>query len=246
MADKHAEIRDQLDKLCVEAIDLLSRCSKQRTAGKADSGTTIAFEYQDWYSKALPVIRQLLPERYAEFQEQYKLENRKALTPLTYVISDYLIGISTTSIDSWAAFFTRFQNQIAILKSASARMDSLLADIRGVLQAELFDDELSVATELRKKNHLRAAGAVAGVVLEEHLKHLASKHPIKISKSDPTIAYLNDLLKDASIYDVPTWRFIQRLGDIRNLCVHSKERDPTSTEVEELIAGTEKIIKTVF
>jgi len=133
-----------------------------------------------------------------------------------------------------------------VLESAQKRLDSLLSDIRHVLQSKLFDDELSVATELRKKNHLRAAGAVAGVVLEEHLKHVIFKHPVKMAKTDPTIAYLNDVLKEASIYDVPTWRFIQRLGDIRNLCVHAKERDPTSSEVEELIAGTEKVIKTVF
>lgn len=57
--------------------------------------------------------------------------------------------------------------------------------------------------------------------------------------------YLNDLLKGATIYVVPDWRFIPRLGNIRNLYVCSKDRDLTSTGVEELIAGTEKIIKTV-
>ena len=57
--------------------------------------------------------------------------------------------------------------------------------------------------------------------------------------------YPNDLPKGAAIYVVPVWRFIPRLGDIRNLYVCSKDRDPTSTGVEKLIAGTEKIIKSV-
>jgi len=134
-------------------------------------------------------------------------------------------------------------SQVHILKSASKRLDSLLADIRSVLQGELFDDELSaVAQELRKKSHLRAAGAIAGVVLEEHLKQIVSTHLIKMPKGDPTIGDLNDVLRAANIYGVPTWRFIQRLADIRNLCVHSKDRDPTPTEVEELIAGTDKTV----
>jgi hypothetical protein len=34
------------------------------------------------------------------------------------------------------------------------------------------------------------------------------------------------------------------LGDIRNLCGHDKHREPTADEVEELIEGTERILKT--
>ncbi len=60
------------------------------------------------------------------------------------------------------------------------------------------------------------------------------------------IGDLDEALKNAGILDVPDWRFIQRLGDIRNLCVHSKQREPTTDEVDELIRGTEKMIKTLF
>jgi hypothetical protein len=45
---------------------------------------------------------------------------------------------------------------------------------------------------------------------------------------------------------VPQWRFIQHLGDIRNLCDHAKEREPTKEEIEDLVAGTEKVLKTIF
>ncbi|HEY6729754.1 MAG TPA: hypothetical protein VI039_01885 [Solirubrobacterales bacterium] len=46
--------------------------------------------------------------------------------------------------------------------------------------------------------------------------------------------------------DVPRWREIQRLGDIRNLCGHAAEREPTAEEVEELIAGTEKVVTSIL
>ena len=48
------------------------------------------------------------------------------------------------------------------------------------------------------------------------------------------------------VIDVPTWRQIQRLGDIRNLCDHNKGREPTKKELEELVDGVEKITKTLF
>lgn len=134
----------------------------------------IGGKYQTWYTSSLPVVQQLLPHRYTEFHEQYRIEKRKEITSSNYGISDFLSGTrlmqyGREAIDHHASFLTKFHNQLRILESAVTRLDSLLADIRTVLQAELFDDELSVAQELKKKNHLRAAGAVAGVVLEKHL-----------------------------------------------------------------------------
>lgn len=247
MANTAEKLRLELSGLVKEGYDLLHSTAKWDDKNLFE----VNGKYQAWYTRALPVIQQLLPDRYAEFNELYRIEKKKELNSTNYAIADFLEGsrlmrLGEEVLNHNGVFTVKLMKQVHVLESAQNRLTSLLSDIRHVLQAELFDDELSVATDLRKKNHLRAAGAVAGVVLEEHLKHLASKYPIKVTKNDPTIAYLNDLLKDSSIYDVPTWRFIQRLGDIRNLCVHSKERDPTPTEVEELIAGTEKTIKTVF
>jgi hypothetical protein len=136
--------------------------------------------------------------------------------------------------------------QIQILQSAEDRIDSLLSDIIGSLQAELFDDELAVASALLKHGHLRAAGAVSGVVVERHLARTAQNHGIKLRKKNPTIADLNDPLKESGVYDLPTWRRIQHLADIRNLCVHSRQRDPTKDEVQDLIDGAGAVVKTVF
>jgi hypothetical protein len=54
------------------------------------------------------------------------------------------------------------------------------------------------------------------------------------------------LLKENDIIDTPKWRFIQHLGDLRNLCDHNKDREPTKDDVIELVEGVEKVIKTVF
>ena len=209
--------------------------------------------YQSWYSKSLPVIRQLLPERYQEFQDQYKLERRNDKTTdfLTYTIYDYLIGLRVTRggqnvFDPFQAFTSKFHLQITILASAIDRIASSLTDIEGVLQSELFQHELLAADELFKKKHLRAAGALAGVSLEMHLGRVCMNHNITINKKSPAISDLNEALKAANIIDVPIWRHIQLLGDIRNLCVHAREREPTSDEISDLISGTKKIQATTF
>lgn len=115
-----------------------------------------------------------------------------------------------------------------------------------MVQADLFDSELDAAKELHKRGFLRAAGAVAGVVLERHLQQVAENHELAIKKKRPSIADFNDRLKNADVLDVPTWRHIQRLADLRNLCDHSKDREPTSDEVVELISGVEKYTKSLF
>ena len=114
------------------------------------------------------------------------------------------------------------------------------------MRAELIDSDIEAARELLKAGHLRPAGVVCGVVIEAHLSSICERRGISIRKKKPTISSLNDALKTAGAYDVPTWRLIQRLGDIRNLCGHARDREPKRNEVEDLIAGTEKITKEVF
>lgn len=209
--------------------------------------------YQAWYSEAKVVIKQLLPDRLADFERHYeKPKPRKDISYDNYRIEDYLQGLNVTSgvykekIVGTDAAIPHFQQQLAILKSASLRFESSLFDIRQLVQSDLFDSELDAARELIKHGFLRAAGAIAGVVLEKHMAQVAVNHGLKQRKSHPTISDLNDLLKNENVIDIPVWRNIQRLGDIRNLCDHNKDRDPTKDETQELVDGVDKFSKTLF
>jgi len=77
------------------------------------------------------------------------------------------------------------------------------------------------------------------------LKIVCSNRDLKTRKKHPGISDFNDLLKKGKIIDTTTWRLIQRCSDIRNYCVHDKERDPTPDEVDDLIRAAEKIITEV-
>jgi hypothetical protein len=205
-------------------------------------------EYHEWYARSLIVVSSLLPDRLADFERLYRVDKRKDINRSTFAIEDYLQGLDLREgLESIAVEITahKVANQLSILRSASARLGDTLSSIEGILQADLFDSEIEASRELKKTGHLRAAGAVAGVVLESHLAKVCQNHGTTVRKKNPTVSDFNDFLKNSDVLDIPTWRWIQRLADLRNLCVHSKERDPTPDEIQELIDGADKAIKTI-
>jgi hypothetical protein len=238
------DIQDELMALLREGSDL--QLGKLDEEGLAD----LNMRYESWYTRALSAVSQIIPERAGDFQQAYKLDKRKEVTYETYTISDYLIGLVVTRggqavFSTEHAYSAKLVQQLAIVYSAAKAVPSLLRDVRTVLRAELLDDDLDAARALVRAQHLRSAGVVCGVVLEAHLKSVAARHGVKFRKTRLTIADLNDGLKGKA-YDIPMWRFIQRLGDIRNLCGHSREREPKIDEVNDLISGTDKVIKEIF
>ena len=229
--------------------------NKKEEEKKTEYFGTFDREYQRWYTQASAIVRQLLPDRTTEFNSLYLSDpKRKTINNITYSIQDWVNGIragrqlidDNKLYDDIGVVGRKLSTQLKILESVEARFESKLMDISGIVQADLFDTELESARELLKRGFLRGAGAIAGVVLEKHLLHVASQRNIKVPKRHPNISDLNDLLKDGDVVDIPVWRQIQRLADIRNLCSHNKNRPPTDEEVVELIEGVDKVAKTVF
>ena len=209
-------------------------------------------EYQAWYSEAGALIRQLLPNRLDDFSGYYEQpKTRKEVTYGSYRISDYLLrlqvknALGEVTVDPSAAI-PRFEQQLAIVKAVKNRFESSLFDIRQLVQADLFDSELEAAKALVKHGFLRAAGAVAGVVMEKHLAQVCDNHAITMRKKRPTIGDFNNALKDADVINTPQWRFNQHLGDIRNLCDHNKDAEPTEKQVNDLVDGVMELTKMLF
>lgn len=240
-------LRSELRDLAERGANLYALLLEDREADWPD-------HYQVWYTQALPVVRLLLPDRFEEFEEYYWKKDRTQLTYSTYTIRDFCLGTPvptapasmkpTFSADTVAR--AKFRMQLAILEAAESRLNSQLHDLQGVIQAELFDSQLDAADELLQAGHYRAAGAVAGVVLEKHLRQLCRAHNVAVKKKNPTIGDLNEALKAAKVYPTKVWRFISYLADVRNSSVHVREDgEPKAEEVKELIDGTRRIIKQV-
>ncbi len=212
----------------------------------------IAETYQAWYSEARALLRQVLPDRLDDFTRHYeKPRARKSIGYESYRIEDYLQdlrvtrGYEETVIVDPSAALPHLQQQVAIVKAAAARFESSLFDIKMLLQADMFDTEIESAEALAKHKFVRAAGAIAGVVLERHLAQVCENRSLSSTKRHPTISDFNEQLKAHDVIGVPEWRFVQHLADIRNQCDHSRD-EPTADQVKDLIAGVKKVIKTVY
>lgn len=203
-------------------------------------------EYQNWYSASQAVVKVLLPLRYLDFVAFYeKPKGRKILTHENYTISDYLQGLSRGEYAQPTAAYAQIRQQINIVKAALSRLDSTLFEIKNLVLGDVLSSELEAAKTLSSHNFLRAAGAMAGVVLERHLAQVAENHAVLVSKRHPTIGDYSAALKEANIIDVATWRYVSHLADIRNACDHARTAEPTKEQVDDLIAGVQKITKTM-
>jgi hypothetical protein len=209
--------------------------------------------YQPWYSQALAMIKLLMPERLTDFSRLYEVpKGRKSITKENYVIEDYLNNVEVTGgfenkiIAGPIDALPQFELQLNILKSVSARFETTLFDIRQHIQAELLDAELDAAELLLKNKHFRSAGIICGVVLQTHLSQVLANQGLKPLKKTAKIADYNEALKKAAVYDFPTYRLIVTLADLHQLCLKEKKREPSQDEIEDLIAGTDKVIKTIF
>ena len=236
---KIEEIENELKNLIVQGQEIVD-CLE-------DGDGKFFCEYETWYSKSLMYVKRINSDRLEDFIKLYKLEKRKEITYATYTISDALaiIVFPGKGLEPKSACPKMLQ-QISILVATKEMLRSKVYQMQELLQADIFDNELNSAKELNKKGFYRAAGAICGVILEEHFSRVLDKNGIKINKSNPTINDYNDTLKSNSIIDMPTFRHIQLLADIRNLCDHKKKEDPTKERITDLINGTDKIIKTVF
>jgi hypothetical protein len=240
--------REQIRK---ELMTLYEEGTKLAVAFQKNEEKQFQYDYQRWYTRALKTVASLAPDRLNEFRGYYEIDpKRKSLGYGTYVIQDYIKGVAPSGYQ-YQDFDTRqqtlqcFFNQLTIFMSLTERIESVLSNIEGELYAELQDNEIVVARQLAKIS-LRAAGALLGVLIEGHLQKVAATRGVKIAKKNPTISDLNDPLKAANVVDIPTWRKIAYLADLRNLCSHKKDSEPTKEQVEELIQGAEWITKNIF
>ncbi len=171
------DIKKEFASLLDKQADLLNLVEDDENS--IEFGVT----YQDWYSRACKVVELLAPERLEEFTSYYLIDSkRKSIHADNYVIQDHIRGTAAQkgsygySVGNPNDIVSlRIANQLQILMSLDSRIDSMLQDITGHLFAELQDSELVAASQLKKISK-RAAGALAGVVLERHLQRVIQNH----------------------------------------------------------------------
>lgn len=186
MATLKERLESEIKELVRQGLELLVDILQK-------DGKSFKSNYNNWYTRSLCAIRELIPDRLNEFTNLYKVDKKKNLDIETYGIFEHLIGIqfeAYRNIDTKTIVFMKYKQQVEMLESAISRFDDILSNIRGIVQAEFLDSEIEAAKELLKANHLRAGGTVAGVILERHLARYCPSKGIILAKKNPAISEL--------------------------------------------------------
>lgn len=247
----HEQLKEEIKKLQKKWLQLIKDFDNQYkidSMGEININYSIFIDYNSLYTLSQKILKQILPERLSDFENLYKNKNRKdTITSSNFDISLGLRGEFGLLNKNNCIIRTRnlIIEQISILSSVLDVIDNKIFNIKGEIEYNTFMHELEAASHLLKNNFVRAAGALAGVSLENHLKIVCQNHPeITVNQKD-TLSVYNEKLKKAEIIEESIWRKILYLSDIRNKCDHSKKTEPRKDEVQELIDGTKKIISTV-
>lgn len=199
--------------------------------------------YQSWYSRALPLMKQLALDRYAEFQSFYVVDPRYPWHDRSaYVIQDFFRGREADDPGGEAA--RCFKNQLAILRSVADRLAWASLDTDDQAERGMQLALLETARDLIKVDE-RAACAMAGTMLDTYLKKLAARRAVKFRKQKPPTAELVEALKQAKVFDVPAWSQATWLAEIHGRCL-KEGAGPTKLQVRDLVDGTQWLLTHVF
>ncbi len=136
--------------------------------------------------------------------------------------------------------------QINIIKSIPNYIEGKAYNFKLSLASTLLGDELEESRHLLKNGFYRAAGAIAGVVLERHIKiNFNQSIPIIKYKEKATLGYLIKIAEDKAIFENPMIQKLKYLNQIRIKCDHDKKTTPTENEIIDLIENTNKLIHNI-
>ncbi len=132
-----------------------------------------------------------------------------------------------------------FRQLKAILDAAREDYENgYLFNMRGLIQAEVFDDALSQASELLAAGYKDPACVVAGVTLETTLKELCTRHGLAHGKLDKMNA---DLCK-GGVFNMAMQKQITAWADRRNKAAHGDPAASNAADVDDMIRGVNRFI----
>lgn len=118
--------------------------------------------------------------------------------------------------------------------------NDFLKGFNEMIDAELFSDILEQAEYLLSQNYVRASAVVAGVALESHLRKLAVKNSIPITKDGGGYIkadFLNGELNKNNIIDKTISKSITSWLGIRNDAAHPDAKEINAGLVGSMISG---------
>ena len=216
-------------------------------------------------SKALKRIDSVI--KYVDAEVDQANKNRPAVSKSYYALNirqipqlclrlkQTLLDMSPHGSEYWnyaASFSGPFRaisvgNLYGALKSLREDYaNGFLSGFNEMVDAELFADILKQAEYLISQGYFRASAVVAGVALESHLRKLAEKNLISITKDDGgyiNAEFLNGELRKKGIIDKTINKSITGWLGLRNDAAHPGTKKQNDGLIEPMIAGIKIFIQ---
>lgn len=148
----------------------------------------VILKYQQWFSTSIQLVNEYVPEMAEVFNSCYKGKDRDHNRVLDYLrlgTSDYII--TREKVIAW--FLRYFETQLSILLSIPSVVEVKEMGLRKLITADIARTEIEQAEILLDGGFERAAGSIAGVALELHLKTLCDVNNVSYPPK-PTIETL--------------------------------------------------------
>jgi hypothetical protein len=203
-----------------------------------------------WYRKVLHVMHRCTIRRRPKTQDHKNTGRTSTGTGTLMTGQRICMGMTIApngeSIPSLRlTFVTHFAQQLRMLNAVRDGLEYVLTDLRSTLYGTVESCMLDTVYTLSHHGHCRAAGALAGILLETHLIHIAAKYRVATRTASTDITRLNTALKCGGIYDGELWHFIQRLGALRDVWVYSSRLDPCEDELMAFLHDVQTVCHTV-
>lgn len=200
--------------------------------------------YTRWYSLAYDLVKDYALEMAHEFSNYYKadISQGEKADPRLGVIDYFKLRYSPfhDCVDTMTeCFIDAIETQLDILLIVPDIAEAREFSLRKLITADIANTEVEEAEVLLVNGFHRAAGSIAGVALELHLKTLCDINGLSYPPK-ATIQPLLQSLQKGNILDITDIKHIEYLASIRNKCSHPK--DVSEAEVQALIEGVKKII----
>jgi hypothetical protein len=196
-------------------------------------------KYQQWYSTSSQLVEEYAPEWAESFKGLYSTNSYSTIHVMDYLKLKGYSSNFLTKDGLISDFISELETQTAILLSIPHIVEIQEMSLRKLISVDVARTEMEQAEILLTGGFDRAAGGIAGVALELHLKTLCDVNGVSYPPK-ATIDPLAQALYQAKKLDITELKHIQYLASIRNKCSHP---NPVSTaEIQSLIEGVKKLI----
>jgi hypothetical protein len=118
-----------------------------------------------------------------------------------------------------------------------------LSRLKALVAAEVFSEFVEMGEHLLDAGYKDPAASLAGAVLENGLRQIATQQGIKL-KAKEDLSSLNSKLAQASIYNRLTQKKVQVWTDVRNHADHGEFGEYSESDARDMLAGVTELLGT--